>query len=114
MGACLAALTNLGYLTETDWLPVRLELRAPGRCWVDLHPVPFDARGQGRQEDLDGTQFTDPPSAFSIGRLEAAPSGASHRGSSARSTRATSTAARTCTTWPSSTSSSGLWTGTAD
>ena len=69
MGACVSALTDLGYVTETDWLPVRLELRAPGRRWVDLHPVAFDATGQGRQEGLDGTHFTYPPSAFSIGSL---------------------------------------------
>ena len=30
----------------------------------------FDAAGQGRQEGLDGTHFTYPPSAFSTGSLE--------------------------------------------
>jgi len=49
---------------------VRLELRTRGRRWVDLHPVALEAGGQGRQEGLDGTDFTYPPSAFSIGSLE--------------------------------------------
>ncbi len=34
-------LAGLGYLPQTDWLPVRLELAAPDDRWVDLHPVTF-------------------------------------------------------------------------
>ena len=46
--------SQLGYAAETDWLPVRIELRAPGARWVDVHPVNFSADGHGRQPDLDG------------------------------------------------------------
>lgn len=53
-------LAALGYLPETDWLPVRLELAAPGGRWVDLHPVVFDGHGDGRQAGLDGATFAYP------------------------------------------------------
>jgi hypothetical protein len=31
---CLRTLNDLGYLTEVDWLPVRIELGALGNRWV--------------------------------------------------------------------------------
>ena len=49
------------------WMPVRLELRAPGDRWVDVHPVAFDEVGHGRQADLDGGHFDYPPDVFSSG-----------------------------------------------
>ena len=38
LGSCLAALGRLGYEAQTDWLPARIELQAPGERWVDVHP----------------------------------------------------------------------------
>jgi lincosamide nucleotidyltransferase A/C/D/E len=67
LGSCLAALGELGYAPETDWLPSRVELRAPGDRWVDVHPVAFDENGAGRQADLDGGFFEYPPGAFGSG-----------------------------------------------
>jgi len=64
---CLTALGRLAYTTETDWLPVRIELRATGDRWVDVHPVTFDEKGHGRQPDLDGGFFDYPPDAFTRG-----------------------------------------------
>jgi hypothetical protein len=52
LGECLAVLSDLGYRAETDWLPVRIELRAAGDRWVDVHPVAFDDDGD-RQEVRD-------------------------------------------------------------
>src|SRR4051812_11651421 len=47
--AALAALAGLGYAVETDWRPVRAELVAGDEeRRVDLHPVEFDSRGNGR------------------------------------------------------------------
>lgn len=66
---CWPVLGQLGYAAETDWLPVRMELRAPGARWVDVHPVHFDADGHGRQPDLDGGHFDYPPSAFTTGSI---------------------------------------------
>ena len=65
----LGALECRSYRVETDWRPVRLELVAEGRGWVDLHPVVFDATGHGRQADLGGGQFDYPPEAFDKGAL---------------------------------------------
>lgn len=67
--ACLRTLHDLGYATETDWLPVRIELASPPERWVDVHPVAFDDAGHGRQAGLDGSHFDYPPSAFTSGSL---------------------------------------------
>jgi lincosamide nucleotidyltransferase A/C/D/E len=66
---CWPVLGQLGYTAETDWLPVRMELRASGARWVDVHPVHFDADGHGRQPDLDGGHFDYPPAAFTTGSI---------------------------------------------
>jgi lincosamide nucleotidyltransferase A/C/D/E len=63
-------LAALGYRPETDWLPVRLELAAPGGRWVDLHPVVFDGRGDGLQTGLDGVTFAYPAADLVTGVLE--------------------------------------------
>ena len=49
--AVLVALGKLGYVIETDWRPVRVEVVAAGRGRVDIHPVTFDEAGDGRQAD---------------------------------------------------------------
>jgi hypothetical protein len=56
--AALRALQRRGYRVETDWRPVRIELVAEGRGWVDVHPVVFDATGHGRQADIGGVIST--------------------------------------------------------
>jgi lincosamide nucleotidyltransferase A/C/D/E len=60
----------LGYAAETDWLPVRIELRSSGDRWVDIHPVTFDEHGHGRQAGLDSEIFEYPSGAFSRGLIE--------------------------------------------
>ena len=65
----LGALAALGFAVETDWRPVRVELAAPGRRWVDLHPVVFDASGHGRQADRDGSHFDYPPGCLTTGTI---------------------------------------------
>jgi lincosamide nucleotidyltransferase A/C/D/E len=70
LGSCLAALGRLGYAAQTDWLPVRIELRAPGERWVDVHPVAFDANGHGRQAGLNDESFDYPPDAFARGTVD--------------------------------------------
>lgn len=69
VGLCLAALDSLGYVPETDWMPIRLELRAPGARWVDVHPIEFDRSGRGRQAARNGEYFDYPPTAFTDARL---------------------------------------------
>jgi lincosamide nucleotidyltransferase A/C/D/E len=65
----LAALDELGYEIETDWRPARVELAAAQSRWVDLHPVRFDAAGDGRQADVDGGWFDYPRGCFVAGRI---------------------------------------------
>lgn len=67
--AALRALQRRGYQVETDWRPVRIELVAEGRGWVDVHPVVFDATGHGRQADMGGGHFDYPPGAFDQGAI---------------------------------------------
>lgn len=50
----LAVLAEMGYTVETDWRPNRVELCAPGRGRVDLHPLLVDEDGSARQAALDG------------------------------------------------------------
>jgi lincosamide nucleotidyltransferase A/C/D/E len=64
---CLEVLRVLGYAPETDWLPSKIEVRAPGDRWVDVHPVTFGPDGHGKQPDLDGGHFDYPPAAFGRG-----------------------------------------------
>jgi len=66
---CWQVLGRLGYAAETDWLPVRMELVAPGARWVDVHPVHFDEDDHDRQPDLNGGHFDYPPAAFTTGSI---------------------------------------------
>ena len=65
----LAALAELGYAVETDWRPNRVELAAPGRGWVDVHPLEIDPRGNARQAALGGGWHEFPSSYFTVGRV---------------------------------------------
>ena len=67
--ACREALATLGYVQETDWLPVRVEYVAAGELRVDVHPVHFDEDGHGRQHDLVGGYFDYPPHGLVVGSL---------------------------------------------
>ena len=65
----LAVLDQLGYEIESDWRPNRVELVAPGRGWVDVHPLLFDGEGNARQTGLDGECYDFPASYFTHGQL---------------------------------------------
>ena len=54
---------------ETDWLPVRVEVVAAERGWVDVHPVRLAPDGSGVQAGLNGTRFDYPADCFAIGSL---------------------------------------------
>jgi lincosamide nucleotidyltransferase A/C/D/E len=69
----LAALAEMGYTVETDWRPNRVELHAPGRGRVDLHPLLIDADGSARQAALDGGCYLFPRSFFVAGSLAGVP-----------------------------------------
>jgi lincosamide nucleotidyltransferase A/C/D/E len=65
----LATLDHFGYTIETDWRPTRVELIAPGRGWVDVHPVVFDPAGYGVQTGLDGETYRYPAVGFTTGTV---------------------------------------------
>jgi lincosamide nucleotidyltransferase A/C/D/E len=68
--AALVALGELGYVIETDWRPVRVEVVAAGRGRVDVHPVIFDVVVVfGHPADLDGGFFLYPAGCFTIGTI---------------------------------------------
>ena len=67
LAECLATCAGHGYVTETDWLPIRVELWASADRWVDVHPVTFDSNGHGVLGDPMGTHFNYPPTAFTVG-----------------------------------------------
>jgi lincosamide nucleotidyltransferase A/C/D/E len=69
----LTALHDMGYAIETDWRPNRVELAAPGRGWVDVHPVVIDDEGNARQAALEGGWHEFPRSFFTSGRLGGVP-----------------------------------------
>jgi lincosamide nucleotidyltransferase A/C/D/E len=66
---CREVLDRLGYVVESDWWPVRVELKGPQASWVDLHPLPFDDEGHARLVLLDGSAVDYPPDAFTTGVL---------------------------------------------
>ena len=68
-GEVLDRLADLGYSVETDWRPNRVEVVAPGRGRVDLHPLVIDARGDARQASLDGGWHEFRRSWFTTGAL---------------------------------------------
>lgn len=68
--AVLQVLAGAGYTIETDWRPNRVELAAPGRGWVDLHPLIIDKKGNARQAALDGGWHEFPWTWFTTGTLD--------------------------------------------
>lgn len=50
----LDALLAAGYVIETDWRPVRIELHHPERGYLDIHPFVLGEEGTAKQADLEG------------------------------------------------------------
>lgn len=67
--ATLSVLTQLGYVINTDWRPVRVELGRPGGGYVDVHPVVFDLAGNGIQAGLGDTVYRYRADVFTTGRI---------------------------------------------
>jgi lincosamide nucleotidyltransferase A/C/D/E len=68
--ASLRLLQEMGYTIETDWRPTRVELVAPGRGRVDVHPLTFDAEGNGIQAGLHGERYLYPAASFVTGQID--------------------------------------------
>lgn len=60
----LAALLAAGYVMETDWRPVRIELYHPERGYLDIHPFVLAEDGTAKQADLEGGWYEFEPDYF--------------------------------------------------
>ncbi len=50
----LDILLKYGYVIDTDWKPVRIELYSDKYGYLDIHPFVLNADGTSKQADLDG------------------------------------------------------------
>lgn len=60
----LAALLAAGYVMETDWRPVRIELYHPEHGYLDIHPFVLAEDGTAKQADLKGGWYEFEPDYF--------------------------------------------------
>lgn len=50
----LKILTDCGYVVDTDWAPVRIELYHEQWGYLDIHPFVLNEDGTSKQADLEG------------------------------------------------------------
>lgn len=72
LDSCLAALRAQGFVDVADELPNRIALRReqPSPSEVDVHPVVFDAAGDGRLPGPGGAVFDFPGDDLVLGSLD--------------------------------------------
>ncbi|HLO35475.1 MAG TPA: hypothetical protein VK194_05305 [Candidatus Deferrimicrobium sp.] len=70
MDRAVSTLRGLRYRRGLDLRPVRLVMEGRGGRMVDLHPVAFDALGQGRQVGDRDRVFEYPPDGFGSGAID--------------------------------------------
>ena len=59
----LTALQDLGYVLDTDWLPVRAEFSHPEMGFLDIHPFVIE-EGTVKQANPEGGYWVFPPEFF--------------------------------------------------
>jgi lincosamide nucleotidyltransferase A/C/D/E len=65
--AVLAALQDIGFAVRADQRPTRIDVARADGASIDLHPVHFNADGNGRQLLDDGSHYPYPPDGFTEG-----------------------------------------------
>ena len=63
-GKLLSALTDAGFVVETDMMPVRMELHHQEMGYLDIHPFEFFPDGSARQADGQGGWYDFTPDLF--------------------------------------------------
>jgi len=63
------SLLKEGFVVETDWLPVRVEVAHPDGRRIDIHPLALAGDGSGVQQGLDGASFVYPAGCFTTGTV---------------------------------------------
>lgn len=66
----LAILADYGYVVDTDWAPVRIELYSEKYGYLDIHPFIINKDGTSKQADLEGGYFEFEADYFGIGTYE--------------------------------------------
>lgn len=66
----LAILADYGYVADTDWAPVRIELYSEKYGYLDIHPFIINKDGTSKQADLEGGYFEFEADYFGIGTYE--------------------------------------------
>lgn len=66
----LAILADYGYVVDTDWAPVRIELYSEKYGYLDIHPFNINKDGTSKQADLEGGYFEFEADYFGIGTYE--------------------------------------------
>ena len=59
LDAVLDLLAVRGFAPDTDWLPVRIQLRDAAARAIDVHPLVFEPDGSAWLPGLDGERFVD-------------------------------------------------------
>lgn len=57
-------LKEIGYITEVDWMPARMELKHERLGYLDIHPINFNDDGTITQADPVGGRYTFRPEWF--------------------------------------------------
>lgn len=66
----LAILADYGYVVDTDWAPVRIELYSEKYGYLDIHPFIINKDGTSKQADLEGGYYEFEADYFGIGTFE--------------------------------------------
>lgn len=66
----LALLENNGYVVETDWAPVRIELYSQELGYLDIHPFILNKDGTSKQANSEGGYFAFEADYFGSGVFE--------------------------------------------
>lgn len=66
----LALLADYGYVVDTDWAPVRIELYSERLGYLDIHPFVLNDDGTSKQADLEGGFYEFEADFFGTGVLE--------------------------------------------
>lgn len=66
----LAILAGYGYVMDTDWAPVRMELYSEKFGYLDIHPFILNEDGTSKQADLTGGYYEFDVDYFGTGTFE--------------------------------------------
>lgn len=66
----LAILADYGYVVDTDWRPVRIELYSERSGYLDIHPFILNEDGTSKQANLEGGYYEFEADYFGFGAFK--------------------------------------------